>query len=274
MTNLLEMIADVTRHEGHESRKKIGIEDVDFANYRPNFRTIAIDKPIKEICLLSESQKELELFINIPYFLHRHSFDFTDCIGLARIFYAYHGWSLNIEDCYSQDKQGFWKCNYLRMVRYIRDNFTQTRKIEELEYGDLLIFGQRHAMIYLKKGLLLGQGGLFGHGYAEIASSSKIYKADLSEAPAWIGYKRKEYCMPYQLTKQEWSLVQINQMYNPYLHKPDGDIIHELEDIRQTQIEILTYRGYSFHDACKLSDESYHISTNGFWDSDREKRAL
>jgi len=251
--NWIAMIREAAGQDGRETRKVAGINDFNFENYNPDYRTERCLKPEKDLCLLKENPSELQLFLNVPYFLHRHSFAMSDCWGLARLFYAYHGWQFDIEAFYTE-RNGFINCSGLQLARYLKMAFSRTQKIEELEYGDLLVYG-RHVMIYLGNGLILGQA----HWNIEIISVSAIYKTDPARFGQWIGYKRRFYCKPYKLTEKDCCVVAINQVHNNY-REALADF--EIETLRNVYAEILGFRGYSLPSIQKLSDEAEHILKN------------
>ena len=196
------------------------VEPIDYGNYNPQLMTPVAEKQhppqIKEL-------KDLDVLIHIPYFLHRHDFSMSDCWGVARLFYALHGWQFNIDEYYYKDKNGFVGCKYVGFSHYIKNNFTPTTNVDELEYGDLIIYG-RHVVIFIRKGLLLGQSPL----NTELLTDSRWWaKTPDQMGSDWVGYKRNKakLCIPYTLTNQDVQMIKRNWRRNIFMPLAFNDYV-------------------------------------------------
>lgn len=101
--------------------------------------------------------ENIDKYIGIVHRFNGDTFDGCDCIGLCRLFYREHGWSPKFDD--GKPVTHDWeKKDSLRLVRYLQKNFTMTRDVGELQFGDILLFdiaGDSHLGIYLQYGDIL-----------------------------------------------------------------------------------------------------------------------
>ncbi len=99
--------------------------------------------------------EDLKKYIGIPYGFNESSFEAADCAGLVSLFYREHGWP----DDYPKPKTKDWYMKEpLYMQKYLMKNFSMTRDIDELTYGDILYYqinGEGHIGVYLNYGKFL-----------------------------------------------------------------------------------------------------------------------
>lgn len=100
--------------------------------------------------------KDIGNFIGIPHYFGESSRTACDCIGLARLFYAEHGWQ-SISDGKPEDVDEY-KAQPFRILRYFLKNFDRIESIDALEYGDIVItkvLSEHHVGIYTEYQRLL-----------------------------------------------------------------------------------------------------------------------
>lgn len=96
-------------------------------------------------------------FVGIPYIFYGDDFKGTNCLGLCRLFYKEHGWPENFLDGKPITKD-WQERDRTRLIRYLRDKFDETKDVQSLEYGDLILFeinGDYHMGIVLDYGDVL-----------------------------------------------------------------------------------------------------------------------
>ena len=220
----------------------------DINTYKADFRT-------KHILELSESEKmevskvDLSIFDSIPYFLGEQSFAFSDCWGLARMFYAVHGWQFDIDEGHTYEHK---ETALLHVVRYVRQNFHRTN-ISDVEYGDLLLFGF-HVFVYLGqeqdgRTKVIGQSPL----NTEILTAGGIYYIDIKEMELFCGgwpvevwrRNKAKLCIPYKLTDNDRAVIQLNKQDNPYKSKKQRFRGEETYGTYVRAENFLQFRGYS-----------------------------
>lgn len=99
-------------------------------------------------------------FIGIPHKFNGNDYDGCDCIGLVRLFYKENEWGLDfwdngepvtLENYHSLD-------SWTRLLRYLKKHFKETKNIDELEYGAVVMFNinsDLHLGVYIGNGDML-----------------------------------------------------------------------------------------------------------------------
>lgn len=127
-------------------------------------------------------------YIGIKHLFNGDNFDGADCIGLCRLFYKEHGWKQDFKDGNPVTRE--WQTNDPgRLFRYLKRNFVETEKPEELTYGDIVLFkinGDYHLGIYLEYGKVLAMEV----PYAEGKTMSTIYRSHFWRPFFVRGFKR------------------------------------------------------------------------------------
>lgn len=164
-----------------------------------------------------EDKRDLRLFTGIPYFFYKQGFDFADCIGLARIFYACHGWSAPIEDIHNFSKGGRGLTQLWDWSKGYFDSISP----DSLEYGDIIIVPRCGLYVFLdwidNKALTLG----YRHDAECVLSVSSLITLDIEQIekgkiPFTCLHRIPRYCEPYELTEDDIKMVTINHIDNPY----------------------------------------------------------
>jgi cell wall-associated NlpC family hydrolase len=134
-------------------------------------------------------------FIGIKWEFNRSDFAAADCSGLAALFYREHGWK---PDDYPKPQQADWyKTQPFYMERFLLKHFNKTRKIAELEYGDLIVVrinGETHLFIYLNHDRVLTtfkRINEFSGGVSFIDRFEKYWLA-LPDVQFVAGFKRRK----------------------------------------------------------------------------------
>lgn len=126
-------------------------------------------------------------FVGITHRFNGRSFDGADCIGLCHLFYREHGYSQVWND--GKPITENWRDDKLRLLMFLRRNFTPTDDVDSLTYGDVILFnidGDLHLGIYLEYGKVLAMQVPVCEG----ESQSTIYPKTFW-LPAFVkGFKR------------------------------------------------------------------------------------
>ena len=118
----------------------------------------------------------IEKFIGIRHKFNGRSFDGADCIGLCHLFYTEHNYSQVWND--GKPITENWHNEKLRLLRFLRKNFTPTDNINDLQYGDIVLFdidGDVHLGIYLRYGKILAMQVPVCEGVSESTIYSKLF---------------------------------------------------------------------------------------------------
>ena len=134
--------------------------------------------------------EDINKYVGIPHYFNQDSFDGCDCIGLCRLFYKEHGWKQDFKDGKPITKDWQKTDGAIRLFRYFKQNFKETKNLNELSFGDIRLFdvaGDYHFGISLEYGKVLGLEVPVRYG----KSISTVYHKKL-----WIngfvsGFKRK-----------------------------------------------------------------------------------
>jgi hypothetical protein len=133
----------------------------------------------------------LNKFIGIPHYFGKSSYEQCDCAGLAKLFYAEHGYNENLDDNIPIGTSEDYKKTPLRMLRYLIKHLDRVDSIEALCYGDIVVtkvFNELHLGIYLEYQRVLAM---------EIPVVIGTTKSCIYKGPQWIphfvrGFRRKE----------------------------------------------------------------------------------
>lgn len=103
---------------------------------------------------------DTDKYIGIPHVFLGDTKEGCDCLGLIRLYYKEHGWKEDFTD----DGEEVTEENYntspvwRRILRYFHEHFNETKNIEELKEGAVVLFlidGDYHLGIYAGNGYLL-----------------------------------------------------------------------------------------------------------------------
>ncbi len=97
-------------------------------------------------------------YIGIPYKRLCDTHEQADCFGLVKLYYREHGWDTNFSDNKPVTYEQTQASQMIRVLRYLRKNFDETKNPDELEYGDIMLFmidGDGHLGIMLDYGDIL-----------------------------------------------------------------------------------------------------------------------
>lgn len=133
--------------------------------------------------------ENVDRYIGIPHKFNGRSFDGCDCIGLCALFYGEHGWAQNFSDG-NEITQDWEKRDPMRLARYLEKNFTRVKTVDELCFGDVLLFnvcGDSHLGIYLEYGGILAMQVPVEEG----KTTSTIYHKDVWYNGFKAGFKRE-----------------------------------------------------------------------------------
>lgn len=103
--------------------------------------------------------EDINKFIGIPHYFGQDTFQGCDCLGLCRLFYKEHNWKQTFDDGKPITKDWQKHNGLMRLLKYFRKNFTPTTNIDDLHFGDIVLFkiaGDYHFGIYLEYGKVLG----------------------------------------------------------------------------------------------------------------------
>lgn len=191
---------------------------------------------------------DARLFVGIPYKLGAVGFDFCDCMGLARLFYACNGWHLpKLKEGWAGTKD---------MLRYVRRYWERIGK-NDLQYGDLILHGN-HADIFLGFSpsnkhdfVLLNQAINSGEGCTSSSivtiGDAEFMEAFDSAAEYFHRDESKDKESKYRISTHDAEVIKINLLENPY----EG----------RDPFYFALYRGYSIDAADKMARESEHNLT-------------
>ena len=96
-------------------------------------------------------KQDLSKFVGLPYKFLGTDFTGVDCIGLCQLFFNEHGYPIEIRDGRPIKKDWYLTEPY-RLARWLVKNFNKIEKMEEMQYGDIVLFeinGESHAGIYI-----------------------------------------------------------------------------------------------------------------------------
>ena len=97
-------------------------------------------------------------YIGIPYKRLCDTHEHCDCVGLVRLYYKEHGWKEDFYDGKAILPEQTRISQMVRVLRYLRKNFIETKNPDELEHGDIMFFiinGDGHLGIMLDYGDIL-----------------------------------------------------------------------------------------------------------------------
>ena len=226
---------------------------MDINRYEPNFWT-------EPTATETVQDVDLRIFERIPYFLYRQSFALSDCLGVARMFYAVHGWIFDIDSIHKPDNgvMGALGINHI-----IKREFKET-SAEHLDYGDLVTFGG-HVFVFLNhQGArleVIGQNPLnteiLTASNRFLVESEKLESFSRGKMRCWKRNKQKT-CKPYKLTLSDWQIIELNHKYNPF----GVNGIMEAYEASDKQIMcFLRWRGYNAEQAEALIAEKNRIDS-------------
>lgn len=220
-TSLLDMQINEEEHDMFYECKKAENEGkemreaadsyLDVNQYQPHsFDTPKSDK-------VYPPQNVEEMFTGVPYFFYKQGFDFSDCIGLARAFYAFHGWMFPVEDIHNMAVGG----RGLTRLWDKHGEYFDDISPDSLEYGDLIILPP--AGLYIFLGWNNGKAVTLGYPSTTwcILTESAIINLDLTKEHKHIKpiclHRKPIYCEPYRLSKEDGQFICLNRQYNPYM---------------------------------------------------------
>lgn len=102
-------------------------------------------------------KQDLSKFVGLPYKFLGVNFTGVDCIGLCQLFFNEHGYPIEIRDGRPITKDWYLTEPY-RLARWLVKNFDKIENIEDLKYGDIVLFeinGESHTGIYIGNGKAL-----------------------------------------------------------------------------------------------------------------------
>lgn len=137
------------------------------------------------------SRKQIEKYIGIPHKFNGDTFEGCDCIGLVRLIYKTEGWNLPLWD----GKQPITQENYSsleswkRLLFYLRQRMTETKNIEKLEPGAVVMFNINHG---LHLGVYIGNGDMLAMQVPciEGRTRSTIYRKKIWKQAFRRGFNR------------------------------------------------------------------------------------
>lgn len=102
-------------------------------------------------------KQDLSKFVGLPYKFLGTDFTGVDCIGLCQLFFNEHGYPIEIRDGRPITKDWYLTEPY-RLARWLVKNFDKINNMEELRYGDIVLFeinGESHTGIFVDNGKVL-----------------------------------------------------------------------------------------------------------------------
>lgn len=227
--------------DGKEIREEVDIY-LDINQYKPHsFDTPKNDKAYPP-------QHIEEMFTGIPYFFYKQGFDFSDCIGLARVFYAFHGWMFPVEDIHNMAVGG----RGLTRLWDKHGEYFDDISPDSLEYGDLIILPP--AGLYIFLGWNEGKAVTLGYPSTTwcILTESTFINLDLTKEHKYIKpiclHRKPIYCEPYRLSKDDEQFICLNRQYNPYMVE-DTRLLDTYTPEKQNELmhNALAFRGYDLY---------------------------
>lgn len=101
--------------------------------------------------------EDISKYVGIVHQFNGDTFENCDCIGLCRLFYKEHGWEQDFTD--GKPVEPDWqKKDPFRLARYLNSHFTKTKSVEDLRFGDVVLFNiydDYHLGLYLEYGKML-----------------------------------------------------------------------------------------------------------------------
>lgn len=100
---------------------------------------------------LNMEKQDLCKFIGIPYEFLGTTFNGADCIGLCQLFFNQHGFDIEFRDGREITKD-WYETEPLRLLIWLNKNFTKINSMENLQYGDIVLFeinGESHTGIFI-----------------------------------------------------------------------------------------------------------------------------
>lgn len=236
--------------EGKEVREEVDIY-LDINQYAPHsFNTPKSDKA-------HPPQHIEEMFTGIPYFFYKQGLDFADCIGLARVFYAFHGWMFPIEDIHNMAVGGRGLTRLWDKHKEYFDDISP----DSLEYGDLIILPR--AGLYIFLGWNKGKAVTLGYPSNAwcILTESSIIHLDLVQCeqkyikPVCL-HRKPNYCEPYRLSKEDEQVICLNRQYNPYIVNNPA-VLDTYSPDKQDELmhNALAFRGYDLYHRISIVGE-------------------
>lgn len=134
--------------------------------------------------------EDISKYIGIPHYFNQDTFNGCDCLGLCRLFYKEHGWKETFSDGKPITKDWQKKDGAIRLFRYFKKHFNETKDVNDLTFGDVVLFnicGDYHFGIYLEYGKVLGMEVPVRKG----RSISSIFHKKIWIAGFVSGFKRK-----------------------------------------------------------------------------------
>lgn len=132
--------------------------------------------------------EDVSKYVGIVHQFNGDTFENCDCIGLCRLFYKEHGWEQDFTD--GKPVEPDWqKKDPYRLARYLNSHFTKTRNIEDLKFGDVILFNvydDFHLGLYLGYGKMLTMQVPVQYG----VTMSTIYRRNMWERFFVRGYLR------------------------------------------------------------------------------------
>ena len=226
---------------------------VDINRYEPCFRT-------EPTATETVQDVDLRIFERIPYFLYRQSFALSDCWGIARMFYAVHGWIFDIDSEHNSDNGAM---GALGISHKVKREFEEVQE-GELDYGDLVTFGG-HVFVFLHhQGArleVIGQNPLNTEILTAsgrfLVESEKLESFSRGKMRCWKRNKQKT-CKPYKLTPSDRQIVELNHKYNPF---GVNGIMEAYEASDKQTMCFLRWRGYNAEQAEALIAEKKAIDS-------------
>lgn len=129
-------------------------------------------------------------YIGIPHYFNQSTFEGCDCLGLCRLFYSQHKWEQTFDDGKPITKDWQKKDGAIRLFRYFKKHFKETTDINELTFGDIVVFkvnGDYHFGIFLEYGKVLAMEVPVVYG----KSTSSIFHKRFWLAGFVYGFKRE-----------------------------------------------------------------------------------
>ena len=126
-------------------------------------------------------------FIGIVHKTNGDTFESCDCLGLVRLFYKEHGWTLDFWDGGEPitNETAHSKKAWDRLYRYLNKNMKRVKKPDQLEYGAVVLFnidGDMHMGLYVGDGMLLAMA---------VPCKEGVTKSVLYHRRVWsVAYKR------------------------------------------------------------------------------------
>ena len=234
---------DTAFREGREMREEVDIY-LDINQYQPH----SFDTPKSN--KIYPPQHIEEMFTGIPYFFYKQGFDFADCIGLARVFYVFHGWMFPVEDIHNMEVGG----RGLTRLWDKHGEYFDDISPDSLEYGDLIILPP--AGLYIFLGWNRGKAVTLGYPSNAwcILTESAIIHLNLAEyeskyvKPICL-HRKSIYCEPYRLSKVDEQLICLNHQSNPYVIDGNPAILDTYAPEKQDELmhNALAFRGYDLY---------------------------